>query len=156
MIPPLDELSSIPHAIATHRLATNGQRVWQVEDTPNIEAPDYDRRLGDESECQVVIWVDQQAGTNVPPGAAESAQGGLLGVDADAATKSREKVDCDLKDQTKKLGDPLLAQARKEVFILGPHEKLWHAPAPRLIQLPERAGLPKCASELVPLCIPRA
>ena len=68
---------------------------------------------------------------------------------------TRQKVDYDLKDLIKKLSDPSLARARQEALILGLHEKFWHAPASRLGQLLERAGLLKFVLELVPLVIPK-
>ena len=68
---------------------------------------------------------------------------------------TRVKVDYDLKDLVKKLSDPTLAKSHQESLILGLHEKFWHAPPARLMQLLERAGLPKDAIALVPQVVPK-
>ena len=68
---------------------------------------------------------------------------------------TRIKVDCDLKNLVQKLSDPALPDAQKGSLILGLHEKFWHAPAHRIMQLLERAGVPKETLALVPLCIPQ-
>ena len=98
--------------------------------------------------------IDQPVPPASGPRGAESPQGpsSLPRADRDAADMTRVKVDFGIKYIVKNLRDPAITDAQKGSLILGLHEKFWHAPAARLIQLLERAGCPKAALELAIVC----
>jgi len=152
-MPILADKDKYPSVLVAHRLVANDQRVWEVEDIANVNSPDFDRRFGSDSECQIVVYVEKDHPSEAS--GAEPPQASLPRVDPEASEMTRQKVDYDLKDLIKKLSDPTLARARQEALILGLHEKFWYAPPSRLCIMLERAGLPKFALELVPLVVPR-
>ena len=99
MMPSIDELSAIKHAVVAHRRNTDGERVWEVEDLTDATASGFDRRLGPDSEWQLMIFCDPSSArpgaAPVPSGEAESSQDRSPRVDADAIDISRQKVSYD-------------------------------------------------------------